>query len=305
VQDSDFGWTVEDFGAVSDPGDAPGSGAASDSSVAPAAARLAAFTAEVWEYHRQNRRDLPWRRTHDPYEILVSEFMLQQTQVARVLEKYPAFLADFPTGAETGAVLSAWSGLGYNRRALALHRAAQAMVAGHGGRVPSGLAELLRLPGVGAATAAAVSAFAFGRAEPFIETNIRAAYIHFFFSGVDGVADADILPLVTATMDHRDPREWFYALMDYGVWVKKTHKNPSRRSKHHAVQSPFAGSRRETRAQVLQVLLAASPSPKRVETVTAALPGEPREAALVRSVLDDLVREGFLAREGDGYRIAG
>ena len=259
--------------------------------------------------HEANRRDLPWRRTRDPYAILVSEIMLQQTQVARVLEKYRPFLDRFPTvaslaRAEIADVLTAWSGLGYNRRALSLHRAARIVADEHHGRVPESLAELRRLPGVGAATAAAVSAFAFGQAEPFIETNIRAAFIHFFFQDLDGVADADILPLVDKTMDRDDPREWFYALMDYGVWVKKAYANPSRRGKRHAVQSPFTGSRRELRAQALQAVLAAAPAAADMGSIRDALPGKRRETAEVLSVLEDLAREGFLEKEGDAYRIA-
>ncbi len=273
-------------------------------------ARSAAFVAEVWEFYRVNRRDLPWRRTHDPYEILVSESMLQQTQVARVLDKYPVFLAAFPTvqalaAADFQTVLAAWQGLGYNRRALALHRAAKTIIEEHGGEVPSSTAALRGLPGIGPATAAAVSAFAFGRAEPFIETNIRSAFIHFFFQDRDGVSDAELLPLVEATMDRDDPREWFYALMDYGVWVKKLYGNPSRRSKHHAVQSRFAGSRREARAQVLQALLAAAPSPVGGRGIAALLEDSGREPAEVLSIADDLVREGFLEKDGDAYRIAG
>ena len=271
-------------------------------------ALLAAFQAEVKEHYRHNRRELPWRLTHDPYAILVSEVMLQQTQVARVLEKYRLFIAQFPTvvtlaRAEFGGVLEAWSGLGYNRRALALHRTAKIIVDEHGGRVPDSVVELRRLPGIGAATAAAVSAFAFGRPEPFIETNIRSAFIHFFFQDLDGVADADILPLVEATVDRDDPREWFYALMDYGVWVKRTFGNPSRRSKHHAVQSPFAGSRREMRARVLQALLSIAPSAGHPSAVRDMLPGPQRDPDQVLSVLEDLVREGFLEKEGEAYRI--
>ena len=284
--------------------------APSASDFGPTEARLAAFQAEVREHYRKHRRDLPWRRTHDPYAILVSEIMLQQTQVPRVLDKYPLFLVRFPTicvlaQAEVGEVLAAWSGLGYNRRALSLHRAAKIIAERHRGRVPESATELRRLPGVGAATAAAVSAFAFARAEPFIETNIRSAFIHFFFQDVDGVSDADILPLVERTLDRDDPREWFYALMDYGVWVKKTFGNPSRRSKHHTVQSPFAGSRRQMRARALQLLLSVASSGADAAAVRDMLPDLDRGLEEVVSVLDDLVREGFLEKDGDAYRIAG
>ena len=283
---------------------------AAGSNLGPSQERFAAFVAEVWEFHRGNRRDLPWRRTHDPYEILVSEFMLQQTQAARVLDKYPAFLAAFPTVqalalADTAAVLAAWQGLGYNRRALSLHRAAKGIVEEHRGTVPGSASELRRLPGIGAATAAAVSAFAFGRGEPFIETNIRSAFIHFFCQDQDGVSDADLLPLVEATMDRADPREWFYALMDYGVWVKKKFGNPSRRSKHHAAQSPFAGSRREARALILKASLAAAPAPVGASEIAALLEDSGHEPEESLSIADDLVREGFMEKEGAAYRVAG
>ena len=115
--------------------------------------------------------------------------------------------------------------------------------------------ELLRLPGVGPATAAAVAAFAYGEAHPFIETNIRAVYLHHFFPDRTDVSDREILPLVEATLDRADPRSWYYALMDYGVELKRTHPNPSRRSRHHTRQSPFSGSKRQLRAQVLRVVL--------------------------------------------------
>lgn len=273
-------------------------------------ARLSAFIAVVREHHLHNRRDLPWRRTRDPYEILVSEAMLQQTQVSRVLARYPAFLAAFPTvdalaTADVADVLAAWQGLGYNRRALSLHETARTIVRLHGGRIPDSTAELRSLPGVGSATAGAISAFAFGRAEPFIETNIRSAFIHFFFQDRDGVSDAEILPLVAATMDRDDPREWFYALMDYGVWVKKEHGNPSRRSRHHTVQSKFGGSRREARAQILRVVLAAAPASIDRRELPALLPDLHRRPDELSSIAEDLVRDGFLNREGDALRITG
>jgi A/G-specific adenine glycosylase len=271
-------------------------------------AQVAVFRAAVWDHYRREGRDLPWRRTRDPYAILVSEIMLQQTQVTRVRVKYGEFLALFPTfhsvaAAPVSAVLSAWSGLGYNRRALTLHRTAKVVVDVHGGRLPASLHDLCRLPGVGYATAAAVSAFAFERAHPFIETNIRSAFIHHFFPGEVAVGDADILPLVAKTMDLADPRGWFYALMDYGVWVKKTFGNPSRRSRHHAVQSPFAGSRRQIRAQVLRALLSVAPASAAAVTVVTMLPSRP-PLDEVASVLDELAEEGFLEKEDERYRVA-
>ena len=171
---------------------------------------LREFQAVVRQHYRDHGRDLPWRRTRDPYLILVSEFMLQQTQVARVTGKFELFIGLFPTirslaAGSTADVLRAWQGLGYNRRGLNLHRSARMVVAEYGGSVPDSLPELLRLPGVGRATAAAVCAFAFGIPVPFLETNVRAAFIHHFFQECSRVSDSELLPLVEATLDRDDP----------------------------------------------------------------------------------------------------
>ncbi len=271
-------------------------------------AQITAFCTAVRAYYRGNRRDLPWRRTRDAYEILVSEVMLQQTQVARVLARYSEFLAQFPTArslaeAPITDVLAAWSGLGYNRRALALHSAMQTVVDRYQCQIPASPEDLRRLPGIGPATAAAVCVFAFDQPHAFIETNIRSAFIHFFFQESNSVPDDDILPLVEKTIDRSGPREWFYALMDYGVWVKKTYGNPSRRSQHHTIQSRFAGSRREVRAQVLRELLSISPAAADPGALCAALPGPRRNLDELSSVLDDLTAEGFLTKEAGTYRI--
>jgi A/G-specific adenine glycosylase len=284
---------------------------------------LADFRQTVVAYYQAHRRDLPWRRTHDPYRILVSEVMLQQTQVPRVLVKYEEFLDAFPTvgalaAAPLEAVLRVWQGLGYNRRARSLKQSA-AIVAGElDGEFPRTVPELLRLPGVGPATAAAVAAFAYGEAHPFIETNIRAVYLHHFFSDRTDVSDREILPLVEATLDRADPRSWYYALMDYGVELKRTHPNPSRRSRHHTRQSPFSGSRRQLRAQVLRVVLdrpgvtaaevASAPDEGRLfgglSTAAAEEAQRVDENARVESVLAELVAEGFLREEAGRYVIA-
>ncbi len=278
------------------------------------------FRAVVLGHYREHGRDLPWRRTSDPYEILVSEVMLQQTQVARVLPKYDLFLAQFPAlstlaAAPLSAVLAAWQGLGYNRRALALHRTAQTVMSEHRGRLPRSVSELRRLPGIGPATAAAVCVFAYGHPLVFIETNIRSAFLHQFFRECSTVPDADILPLIEATLDRDNPRDWYYALMDYGAWVKRTQPNPSRRSKHHTTQTAFRGSRRQLRAQVLRLLLEPAirdkpPAEDGTDTtagldladIAALLPGwDPQE---IRAVVRDMVAEGFLRARAGRYRIA-
>lgn len=222
-----------------------------------------AFRAEIYQYYRRSgRHDLPWRQTRDPYHILISEVMLQQTQVSRVIPKYQAFLAAFPDLASLAAapladVLRIWQGLGYNRRALALKRLAETVVAEHSAELPRDPAALRRLPGIGPATAAALGAFAFGQPVLLLETNVRAVFLEHFFPQQDGVSDREILPLVEATLDRRNPRDWYYALMDYGAVLKRGGPNPCRRSQHHSRQSPYAGSHRQLRARVLAAVLAA------------------------------------------------
>ncbi len=188
--------------------------------------------------------------------------MLQQTQVSRVLTKYDEFLKAFPTisdlaRAQTSRVLKLWQGLGYNRRALNLKRTAEIVARDYAGVFPTTATELEALPGIGQSTRGAIMAFAYGKATPYIETNIRTVYIHFFFKKHRGkVHDRDIMPLIEKTLDYNNPREWYYALMDYGVHLKQTLPNPSRKSKHHTTQSPFKGSNRELRSHILQAILA-------------------------------------------------
>jgi len=218
------------------------------------------FRQIVYDHYRRHGRTLSWRKTHDPYAILVSEIMLQQTQVDRVAGKYEAFLSAFPdfsslAAAPLDAVLAAWQGLGYNRRALNLKRCAEAVMAEHGGTLPSSIAGLEKLPGIGHYSARAVAAFAFSIPSVFIETNIRTVFIYHFFHGTEKVHDRDIAPLVEGILDQSNPREWYYALMDYGVHLKRLHGNPSRRSAHHAIQTPFRGSNRELRSLILKAML--------------------------------------------------
>ncbi len=255
----------------------------------------------IWAYYAEHGRVLPWRETNDPYRILISEVMLQQTQVPRVLEKYRQFLALFPSfealaEAPLRDVLEAWQGLGYNRRAIALKNTAEKVVHEFDGKLPSDIEALKTLPGIGPATASAICAFAFGQPTVFIETNIRAVYIHFFFhDGVD-VKDKELLPFIDATVDRESPREWYYALMDYGVLLKKTGGNPSRRSAHHKAQSPYEGSNRKLRADTLRVVLKHGVAG--IEDV-ADDTGISTERA--RVVLDELVKEGFIKEAGGKY----
>ena len=219
-----------------------------------------AFQKFVYYYYKEHGRTLPWRQTTNPYCILVSEIMLQQTQVERVVEKYEQFIRKFPdfallAEAPLHQVLEVWHGLGYNRRAVALKKIARIVMDTFNGTLPADWKTLMTLPGIGRATAAAISAFAFNTPVVFIETNVRTVFIHVFFQGKDDVKDADIYPLVEETLDRSNPREWYYALMDYGVILKKSYKNPSRKSAHHKKQPLFEGSNRQLRGIILNMLI--------------------------------------------------
>ncbi len=255
------------------------------------------FQEQIYAHYRENKRALPWRRTHDPYKILLSEMMLQQTQVKRVIEKYEGFLLRFPTiesvaQAPLRAVLASWQGLGYNRRALALKRLAGIVVERHGGRIPLAIEALKALPGIGAATAGAVCTFAFDKPVIFIETNIRSVFIHFFFQDKGGVNDSEILPLIAQTLDAKRPRRWYYALMDYGAMLKEQHANPGRRSAHYTRQAPFEGSLRQVRGMILKALVAHAGIPE-----AALVKAINRDEKLVRKALRQLRTEGFIVKK--------
>ena len=193
--------------------------------------------------------------------------MLQQTQVDRVIPKFEAFIARFPSEKELAAasladVLKEWQGLGYNRRAKFLHEAAKkiAML----GEFPVDEAGLLALPGVGVNTAGAILTYAYNQPTVFIETNVRAVYIHHFFADSDAVDDKDIRSLVEETLDREHPREFYWAIMDYGVYLKKQGVRPSR-SKHYVKQSPLKGSVREVRGQIIAILAEGNTTMRQLE----------------------------------------
>jgi A/G-specific adenine glycosylase len=221
---------------------------------------IKAFQKVINHYYLQHKRPMPWRDTVDPYCILVSEFMLQQTQAERVLLKYGPFITRFPdfqtlSRAGLKEVLAAWQGLGYNRRAINLKDTAGEIINRYSGKVPESTEELIQMPGIGKATVGAILAFVFNKPSIFIETNIRRVFIHIFFQDKKDIQDKEIMPLVEKTLDHENPRHWYYALMDYGAMLKKQGPNPNRKSAHYSRQTAFEGSDRQARGAILRHLL--------------------------------------------------
>lgn len=265
---------------------------------------ISSFQSTIYRYYTEQGRDLPWRNTNDPYCILVSEMMLQQTQVERVMEKYNLFLSKFPdlaclARATLREVLGVWQGLGYNRRAISLMKLAQVVVSQHDGRIPTNMEALIKLPGIGRATAGSILAFAFHEPSAFIETNIRRVFIHHFFQDREGIHDDEIIPLVESTLDRSNSRDWYYALMDYGSMLKKEITNPNRKSAHYTRQSPFEDSDRKIRGAILKALVGKVSITQ--EDITAAIGGGEER---MKKILAALAKEGFIVRRGKTYRIA-
>jgi A/G-specific adenine glycosylase len=267
---------------------------------------ISSFQNGVWDYFQAHgRHDLPWRLplpdgSFDPYAVMVSELMLQQTQVTRVIPKYQQFLVLFPTveslaAAELSAVVIAWSGLGYNRRAKYLWLAAQQVTTQFAGIFPNNTTDLISLPGIGKNTAGAIQAYAFNQPVIFIETNIRSVYIHHFFENQDQITDAAVLEVVKRTLNTLSPREWYWALMDYGTYLKQTIGNTSKRSKQYVKQSAFHGSRRQIRGLVLKQLASGSAT----STVLQRSIADER----LQKILEELETEGLIKQASGGYSL--
>ena len=262
------------------------------------------FRAEIIRFYRAEGRNFSWRCNLSPYRVLVSEIMLQQTQTGRVEDKFRTFIDRFSgfdqlASAEFSEVLRYWKGLGYNRRAKYLHDISQRIVAEYQSIMPDDPEVLEGFPGIGRATAASICVFAFDRPYPFIETNIRTVFIHFFFPGQAKVSDKKIMSLVEQTMDREHPRQWYYALMDYGVMLKKTVGNLSRKSSEYRKQSRFEGSDRQLRGRILDLLL----DQGSIGSSSAAnLLEQPEER--VSSLLEKLSLEGLIVEEGGLYKLA-
>jgi A/G-specific adenine glycosylase len=262
------------------------------------------FKDSIYAHYERAGRVFPWRESTSPWGVLVSEFMLQQTQTERVVPYWERWMSLWPTPetlnqASLEDTLREWSGLGYNRRCRYVKECARIITEEHRGTVPKTPEELLLLPGIGAYTAGAIACFAYNYPGVFIETNIRSAVIHFFFQDREGVKDTELIPILEASLDRKNPRKWYWALMDYGAALKKVTLNPSRKSAHYTKQSPFAGSFRQRRGSVIKSLLSQGP---------AGIPELGKRTGIkaedLYEALKALEKESMVAEEGGIYKIS-
>lgn len=266
------------------------------------------FQAHIWSFYAKNRRDLPWRNDINPYRIVVSEIMLQQTQAGRVVDKFNAFIEAFPdfgalNRASSTEVLRLWKGLGYNRRALALKRIAT-QFADTNSVFPRNPIEIDLLPSIGPATAASIAVFAFNEPHTFIETNVRRVFIHHFFKNRrKPVSDNEIFPLVEASVDVEKPRDWYYALMDYGSFLVKQVPNPNRKSKHYTKQSKFNGSNRQIRGLVLEAALKKEGKVISQSALLKYMHGTKWFADAESGVLVERLNDALIAMQNEGFLV--
>ena len=258
----------------------------------------------IYSYFKQYGREFPFRKEISPYNIVISEMMLQQTQTNRVAEKFQQFIRAFPdfqalANAPFNDVLKAWQGLGYNRRAVALKAIAEKVTSEFDGILPADVEVLKTFPQIGHNTASSIVAFAFNIPTFFVEVNIRRVYIYFFFPSKSSVRDNLIMPIVRKTLDRSNVRKWYYALMDYGVMLKKTHPELTKKSAHYRKQSKFKGSTREIRGNILKLLI----ENKRLmeSELIKKLKINPE---LLSEILSVLIKEGFIKQEDNQYSIA-
>lgn len=257
----------------------------------------AQFRRIIWKHHAEHgRHSLPWRQSHDPYRVLVSEMMLQQTQVERVVPYFKAWMKKYPNvkalaKASLSDALRQWQGLGYNRRAKFLHRAAREIVEEHEGMIPEEATTLESIWGIGPYTAQAVMTFAFNHDAVFIETNIRTVVIHHFFADRDDVSDEEIAQVLGKVLPRGNAREWYSALMDYGAYLKRSGIRLNAKSRGYVKQGPFEGSPRQARGAILREL---SNGPARKQKLLKLLPLERKRQ--LEEQLTKLVHEGLVSK---------
>ena len=270
-----------------------------------------AFKKLIWDFYKKNARThLPWRNLpvgrnakHIAYQILVSEVMLQQTQVDRVIPYYTTWMKQFPTAqalarADLASVLTAWQGLGFNTRAKRLQTVAQHIVQNYQGIVPHDAAILESLPGIGPYTANAIMAFAFNHDAVFIETNIRTVILHHFFSKRVNVSDDEILAVLKKVLPRGKARMWYSALMDYGAYLKHSGVNLNKKSKSYSKQSVFKGSGREAGAAIVKRLLTGSATKLQIRLLLKD------RSKQLEDQLERLLKEGLVVKRGLYYHVA-
>jgi len=258
------------------------------------------FQNYIYEYFINHKRKFPFRENTTPYNVLVSEIMLQQTQTERVSEKFLKFTEKFPdfltlSQAPLDVILREWKGLGYNRRAVALKKIAEIVVRDYDGELPDSKETLESFPQIGHNTASSIITFAFNKPTAFIETNVRRVYIYFFFPKKTNVHDKQILPIVRFTVDKNNPREWYYALMDYGVMLKKSHPELNKKSAHYRKQTPFKGSSRQIRGELLKILI----NNKTIKIKEIQKKIKIDDAERLKKILNQLQKEGFIEVKED------
>ncbi len=290
------------------------------------------FKNTVWNHYKktkkEGKRDFPWRNTKNPYHILVSEIMLQQTQAERVVSKYISFLKKWPTlkklaQAELREVLAEWSGLGYNRRGKSLWLLAKIVQKEFAGEIPQTPEELVKLPGIGPYTARAILAFAYNKPYVCIETNIRSVFIYSFFSDnnfrkiknithrkidtkiktVRKIADSELFPLIEQTLDKKNPREWYYALMDYGSYLKKIGTATNDRHKSYTKQSKFKGSLREARGAILRNLIQSQSTLRELQEKLKNKENLNIPSERLSQALTAMQKEGIIIKQGRQFTI--
>ncbi len=256
------------------------------------------FQKIIYSYYKNFKRDFPFREEITPYKVLISEIMLQQTQTKRVSEKFLEFIEKFPdfstlSKAPLDKVLKVWKGLGYNRRAVALKKIADIIINDYDGEIPDSIEILKSFPQIGHNTASSIVTFAFNKPTIFIETNIRNVYLYFFFPNKTHVKDKEILQIIEKTVDKKRPQDWYYALMDYGVMLKKTHPELNKKSAHYRKQTPFKGSDRQLRGEVLKILI----KTKTLYKLDFEKKFVNFDQKRVNKVLNQLEKEGFIKKE--------
>ena len=254
------------------------------------------FQSKVLSFYKENRRDLPWRNTTDPYKILISELMLQQTQVSRVINYYDKWIKQWPTidllaQASRKDVLKAWMGLGYNTRGINLHRSAQKIVNDYNGDLLETMKNYKEIPGIGKYTSRAVQIFSTNADIVTVDTNIRRILISEFHLSED-VTDKELWQLAEQTLPTGRSREWHNALMDYGalfLTAKKTGIQPKTK------QSRFEGSDRQIRAQILRQLMEKTVSLSELQKIFEI------EQNRLQQILDKMVKENIIFRDNNGF----